>query len=133
MTIQPVWPAFSDGHFLAVEHDRHDLALGALGVVAQELGGAGLLADVEPDRLVGGLARAGPGRARLGALLVHRLLEARGVDGDVARAQHVLRQVEREAERVVELEGDVALERAAGRQPSGLVVEQLAGPCPASS
>ena len=84
-----------------------------------------LLADVEPDRLGRGVARARPGRARLGALLVHRLVEAFGVDLDVARAQHVLRQVEREAERVVELEGDLALERAAGRQAPGLVLEQL--------
>ena len=111
--------------FLAVDDDRRDLALGALGVVAQELGGADLLAHVEPDRLVGRVARAGPRRARLGALLVHRLLEARRVDGDVARAQHVLRQVEREAEGVVELEGDLALQRAAGAQAPGLVVEQL--------
>ena len=120
-------------HLLAVDHDRRDLALGALGVVAQELGGADLLAHVEPDRLVGRLARARPRRARLGALLVHRLVEAGRVDRDVARAQHVLRQVEREAERVVELEGDLALQRAAGAQAPGLVVEQLAGRCRASS
>ena len=40
------------------------------------------------------------------------------------RAQDVLGQVEREAEGVVELEGDVALERAAGAEPLGLVLEQ---------
>ena len=35
--------------FLAVLHQRDDLACGRLGVVAEELGGAGLLLDLEPD------------------------------------------------------------------------------------
>ena len=72
-------------HFLAVAHQRGDDALGGFGLVAEELGGADLFAQREPHRLVGGLARARPGGARLLALALHRVGEGRDIDADAAR------------------------------------------------
>jgi hypothetical protein len=85
--------------FLAVLDQRADHAFGVLGLVAEEFGGAELLAQAEPDVLGRGIARAGPGRARLGALRSIASVEAGDVDADAARAQRVLRQVERESRR----------------------------------
>ncbi len=112
-------------HFLAVDQHSHDLALGDIGVVAEEFGGAQALAQFEPDLLVGRFARAGPGGARSLALAIHRRVEAGIVDRAALAAQNVLRQVEREAERVVELEGDFAVELALGRQARGLFFQKL--------
>src|SRR5690606_20218971 len=56
---------------LAVAHKRADLALGRLCIVAEELGGADLFLDLEPDLLGGRLARALPGAAGLLLLLRH--------------------------------------------------------------
>ena len=98
---------------LAALDQRGDDAFGGLGFVAEELGRADLVGDGEPDLVFAGLAGAGPALAGLGALLGHRILEAREVDIDAARAQRVLRQVEREAVGVVELEGGDALEHVA--------------------
>jgi hypothetical protein len=49
-------------------HERRDDALGGLGVVAEELGRAELLAQRRTRRLGRRLAGAGPGGARLGLL-----------------------------------------------------------------
>ena len=108
---------------MAADEEGGDLAFGGLGVVAEELGGAELLGEVEPDRLVGGLAGAGPGGAGLRLLLGHRRLEAGDVDGAVLLAERVLGEVEREAEGVVEAEGGGAGERGAVGQAVELVVE----------
>ncbi|HVL72418.1 MAG TPA: alanine--tRNA ligase, partial [Beijerinckiaceae bacterium] len=67
---------------------------GGLGVVAEELGRAEALAQAEPDRLGGGLARSGPGGPRLLALAFHRRGEGVRVDADAAGFQGVLGQVE---------------------------------------
>ena len=98
---------------LARLDQRQNLGLGGLRAVAEELGRAEPLAKLEPDRLGLRLAGAGPARPRLFLLPLHRPGEAVGVDADAARLQRVLRQVEREAEGVVEAEGDVAGERRA--------------------
>ena len=96
------------GHFLALGNDRPDDAFGLLGVVAQELRSPDALADVEPDRVGLGLARAFPRLARILALLRHGPVEGLRVDADAARLQRVLRQIEREAIGVIELEGRLA-------------------------
>ena len=98
---------------LAALDDGADLAFRRLRVVAQEIAGAGLVLDLEPDAFGGGLARALPGLARLLLLLLHGGVEGRHVDADAARLQRVLRQVERKAVGVVQLEGDVAGEHVA--------------------
>ncbi len=54
--------------------------------------------------------------ARFGLLLLHRIGEAGKVDRDAALAQRILRQVEREAVGVVELEGRLAIQHVAGMQ-----------------
>ncbi len=110
--------------FLAALHQRDDLARRALRVVAEELGGAGLLLDLEPDALGRGLAGALPGFARFGLLPLHRGVEALGVDGDAARAQRVLGEVERETVGVVELERRLAGEHVALLQLAGRLAEQ---------
>ena len=109
----------------AVPHQRDDRALRLLLAVAEELGRAGAVADAEPDRLGRGLARARPGGAGLGLLALHRGVEAVEVDRDAARAQRVLRQVEREAEGVVELERGVA--RTSCRLRPGRATPRRAG------
>ena len=69
---------------LAVLHQRRDHAFGGLGLVAEEFGRAELFAQREPDGLGRGIARAGPRRARLRALAVHRVGERGDVDADAA-------------------------------------------------
>ena len=112
-------------HFLAVLDQREHHALGGLGVVAEELGRAELVAQREPHRLRGGVARARPVLAGLGALALHGGLERCGVDADIAAAQRILRQVEREAVGVVQLEGDLAGQRIALAELGALLVEDL--------
>src|SRR5437773_453610 len=51
---------------LAVLHQRRHHALGALGVVTEEFGGAELFTQRKPDVLAGGIAASRPRRARLG-------------------------------------------------------------------
>ena len=108
---------------VATDDQRQHLALGGLGVVAEELGRAVPLREVEPDALVGRLAGAGPGGAGLRLLPGHRRVEAGDVDAAVSLAKRVLGQVEREAEGVVEAEGGVAGQRRALGQALELVVE----------
>ncbi|ESY36729.1 hypothetical protein X747_26690 [Mesorhizobium sp. LNJC384A00] len=68
------------------------------------------------DGLGGRVAGAGPMLARLSLLLLHRMGEAGKIDRDAALAQRVLRQIEREAVRVVELERRLAIQHIAGVQ-----------------
>src|SRR5690606_14118471 len=76
--------------------DAADRAFGGFCFVAEEFGRADFLTYLEPDRLGRGLAGALPGPPRFFLLVLHRLVETRGVDLDAAYAQRVLRQVERE-------------------------------------
>ena len=69
------------------------------------------------------LARARPGGARLFALALHRVVERREIDADAARAQRVLREIERKAISVVEREGGLAVEHVALCQARALLVE----------
>ena len=110
---------------MATDDQRQNLALGALGGVAEEFGGADAFLDLEPHAFGGGLAGAGPGGAGAGALLRHRRVEAREIDGAALFAQRVLRQVDREAERVVQAEGDGAGQRLAGAEAGGLLGQQM--------
>ena len=95
----------------------------ALGFVAQKLGRADALAQAVPDRFGRGLPRARPGAPRLGALALHGGVEAVEVDREAAGAQSVLRQIEREAKRVVEAERCLAIEHAALPKRARLVLE----------
>src|SRR5688572_29050071 len=99
-------------HFGAVLEQRDDLAFRLLGRVAEELGGAEALAQVEPHRFGRRLAGAGPGRARALALLLQLDVEAVDIHLDAAVAQDRLREVERKAAAVAELERDRAAELA---------------------
>ncbi len=99
--------------FLAVAFESGDDALGAFGLVAEELGGAELLAQRKPHRFLRRLARARPRGARLRALALHGVGESRDINANAARAQRVLREIEREAIGVVEREGGVAVEHVA--------------------
>ena len=119
----PLSPAFRLSTSLPSLHQGRDDAFGALGLVAQKFGGAELFAQREPDVLARGVAGARPRRARLGALPFHRIGEGGDVDADAARAQRVLRQVERKAIGVVEREGGVAVEHVALLQAAALLVE----------
>ena len=111
-------------HLLAVLDESDDLARRGLRLVAEELGRAGLLLQLEPDRLGRRLAGALPRLARLGLLPLHRRAEGLGVDADAARAQRVLGQVEGKAEGVVELERGVAGQHRALLEIAGRVLEQ---------
>src|SRR6516164_8049585 len=108
----------------AVAHDCQHHAFGALGLVAEELGGTELLTQGEPPRFSCRLARADPALARFFALARHRLLEA--CDGHLAAlsAQHVLRQVEREAISIVKAERKLAGQRLASAEHGGFFLEQ---------
>ena len=125
---QPFSPTPSEPTSAPSRDERARDALGGLGLVAEELGRAETLAQREPHRLGRRLARARPGLARLGALALHRRGEAVGVDAHAARAQRVLRQVERKAVGVVELERDLAGELARRRQASRVSSSRIARP-----
>src|SRR5262249_50375867 len=88
--------------FVPVLHQRGADALGVSGLVAENPPRAGLSAQGKPPRLGGGVARAGPGGARLLALALHRGVEAFGIDADAARLERILGKVERKAVGIVE-------------------------------
>src|SRR5581483_82882 len=90
----------------------------------EEIGGADALLHLEPDALGGGLPRALPGPARLLLLLLHRRVEGPGVDADAARLECILREIEREAVGVVELEGGLAGEHVALAQARARLAEE---------
>ena len=97
----------------------------ALGVVAEELGGA------EPCRAAGTTAfsvAASPVPDQAARALAFcccmAASKAVGVDGDAAGAQRVLRQIEREAIGVVKREGDIAAQALAGDEILRGVVQQ---------
>ena len=99
-------------------------ALGRFGLVAEELGGADLLAQREPYGFGRRLARADPAPARFLALPLHCRREALDRHSAALTAQHVLGQIEREAEGVVEPESDFAGQCRAGGEPRRLLFEQ---------
>ena len=111
------------GHLAAVAHQRGHHPFGGLGLVAEELGGADLLAQGEPHRFGRGLAGARPRGARHFALALHRHVEAVEVDGDAARPERILGEVERKAVSVVERESHFALEVVAAPEIRGRLVE----------
>ncbi len=117
---------------LAVLHQCARHAFGGLGLVAEEFGGAEFLAQREPDILGRCLAGAGPCRARLFALPVHRVGEGGDVDADAARFQRVLGEIERKAVGVVQRERGVAVEHVAFFQPARSSRRGSSGPAPAS-
>src|SRR5262249_58505684 len=77
----------------------------------------------DPPRLGRGIAGARPRSARLLALAFHRCVEGVGIDGDAARLERVLRQVERKAIGVVERERGLAVEPIALLEAPRLLVE----------
>ena len=68
----------------AVLDQRHDLAGRGFRVIAEELGRAQFLFQLEPERVGRGLAGASPGFPCLGTLALHRSGEAFGIDEDAA-------------------------------------------------
>src|SRR5579872_1930163 len=109
---------------LTIFDDRQDDALGAFGLIAEKFCRSNLFAQREPLGARRGLARADPAAPSLRALALHRRVEAGGGDLAAAAAQYILGEVERETERVVEPEGDLAGEVLAGCKTRFLVVEQ---------
>ena len=113
--------------FGAMRDDGRDraVAIHAGPIIAQKLRLADALLDGEPHAFIRRLARARPRGAALLALAFHGRVEAVRVHFQAAPAQDVLREIEREAERVVELERRCARELLALLQRSEFVFEQL--------
>ena len=109
---------------LAARDQRQHFGFRRQGLVAEEFRCAQPLAEIEPERLGRRLTGAGPGLPRLGSGARHLRLEAVFVHAAPAPAQHVARQVEREAVCVVEPEGDRARQRLSVAQPRLRLVEQ---------
>ena len=112
-------------HPRAVAHDGRDGAFGTFGVVAKKLARAQFIAQGEPEGVIGRFAGAGPGFARLRPLFLHRGFKARGVNRNAARLQRILRQVEREAIRVIEFEGDIARQHGPFGKRASCLIQQL--------
>jgi hypothetical protein len=91
---------------------------------AEKLGGADALLDLEPHPVGADIAGAGPRGAGAAALLGHRRLEPGRVHAPALLAQRILRQIEREAVGVVELERHVAGQLLALAELFGLLGEQ---------
>ena len=120
---QTLSPAESALCCAAIAQQGDDHAFGLFGVIAQKIRRADLVLDCEPDGFRRRFAGAGPGLARLGALALHGGVEGLLVDADLAGAQRLLRQIEREAVSVVKLEGDVAGKLLAFSQVARFLVE----------
>ena len=93
-------------------------------LVAEEVGRTEPLAEIEPERLGGGLAGTGPGLAGLGPRPRHLRLEAGLVQAAPTAAQHVAGEVQREAECVVEAERDLARQHLIRAEARLRLVEQ---------
>ena len=110
--------------FLAVAHQRDDLAF-ALGCrVAGEFGGAEAVGQIEPDFARSRVAAALPSRARRRLLPRHRRIEPGTIDRDAARTQRIFGQVIRKSEGIVELERGFTGQFAAVPKRFGRLVEQ---------
>ena len=111
-------------HRRAADHECLDLRLGALVLVAEELGRSDHLAQLEPDALLGLIAGALPARPGLGALALHRRIEAGEIHGHAARAQRILGEIERKAVGIVQLERGLAGQLAACGEVRGRLLKQ---------
>ena len=109
---------------LAIFDQRGNLPLGRLSFIAEELGRARALLDVEPDRFSCSLTGAFPGFACFSLLLFHGGGKASGVDPNIAGAQRILRQIEGKSEGVVKLEGDISWQRGASRELGRCIRQQ---------
>src|SRR4029453_2969566 len=87
-------------------------------------GGPGLSPQENPPPRGGGAPRAGPGGARLLALALHRGVERIGIDGDAARLERVLGEVEGKAVGIVERKGGFARKLRAAPQFLAALLEQ---------
>ena len=83
------------------------------------------LGQLEPDLGVLRLTRPNPGGPRLFALLLHGDLEPRHIDDATLFAQRVLRQVQRKAVSIIQLERCWPRQFAALGQMRQFVVQQL--------
>ena len=84
-----------------------------------------MLGDIKPDRAVCGLARTGPGGARLGLLFGHGRVKPVRVHGTALFTQRILRQVQRETIGIIQLERRLPCQRGAIIQPVQLFVQKL--------
>ncbi|MNI25029.1 hypothetical protein D3C73_786670 [compost metagenome] len=98
---------------LAVPDDRLDYTFGLLGVVTEEFGSTVFFLQLEPDRFGRLVAGACPVRPGFRLLALHRIGKAGDIDADLAGAQCVLCQIEREAVGVVKFESGLAVEHVA--------------------
>ena len=117
-------PSFSRPDFSPIAHQRVDLTLGCLQLIAQEFGGAMGLGQAEPN---GGIRRATgprPSGARLGLLLFHGGVKALHVHRTGLFAQHVLRQVQGEAVGVIKLKRHRTRQIGPVGQTVQLVIQQ---------
>ncbi len=101
-----------------------DHALGRFGVVTQKFGDAMRLGDLEPDLRITRRAGTRPGGAGLLLLLGHRGVKARDVHLAPVFAERVLRQVQREAIGVIELEGRRPGQGRALRQGGEFIIQK---------
>ena len=113
------------GHLGTVNDQRHDLTLCGLGLIAKEIGGTGLIGNIEPDRAIRAFTRARPGGARLGLLLGHRAVKAVGVNSAALFAQRILCQIKRKAVCVVEFERSLTWQRRALIKVCQFIVQQF--------
>src|SRR3954471_10235501 len=111
------------GDFRPSPNDSLNDTLAGFRVVSEKFSRPELLAKRIPRAGSFSGAGAGPRGARLGLLLLQRQIERREVDADAARAERVLRQIEREAVGIVERERGLALEAVALLQRLTLVIE----------
>ena len=107
---------------------RDDLARGSLRLVAEKFRGAEILLEFVPKPFRGRLARTGPRLTCLGALPLHGRGEGGSIHADTFGLQRVLGEIVRKPVSVVELEGDLARQRVAGRKPFHRLVEETQAP-----
>ena len=111
-----------------VDHQRLDAALGDAGFVAEELGRAVAIEDLEPYGFGRRLARARPCGACLGPLARHRPLETLDLDRATLAAQRILSEIEGKAEGVIKPKRDLAGQQRTRPKLADFVVQHTQTP-----
>ena len=110
---------------LALANDRNQGRRAARSVIPAKIGRSARIAQSEPGLACPLFAGSLPAFLRARALLRHRRLKTRLINGQPARAQNVLSEIERETIGVVKTKRRLAGKHSSGRQSADCIIEEL--------
>ncbi len=107
-----------------VTDKRSDHAFSDFSFIAKEFGRTDLILDTKPNGFSCSFARTGPVGACFGLLTFHGDLETVGIDSHTTLTQRILREIEREAVSVVELESSLTIKTITFNELFGSIRKQ---------